>query len=113
MVAPQAPDRGQLIWVDFSPHAGHEQAGRRPAIVISDAKFSAVTGFVIVCPITSQVKGYPFEVLLPPGLPVSGVILCDQERSFDCSARNAVDVGDAPSEVVDEVLARIRPLFED
>lgn len=113
MVAPQAPARGHLIWVDFSPQAGHEQAGRRPALVISTAEFTAVTGFTIVCPITSQVKGYPFEVVLPPGLPVSGVVLCDQERSFDCSARNAECVGDAPAEVVDEVLARIRPLFEE
>lgn len=113
MVAPQAPAHGYLIWGDFSPQAGHEQAGRRPALVISTAEFTAVTGFTIVCPITSQVKGYPFEVLLPPGLSVSGVVLCDQERSFDCSARNAVYVGDAPAEVVDEVLALIRPCFED
>lgn len=113
MAAPTAPARGHLIWVDFSPHAGHEQANRRPALVVSTAEFTALTRFTIVCPITSQVKRYTFEVPLPVGLPVSGVVLCDQVRSFDCVARNAVYVGDAPFEVVEEVLARIRPLFED
>ncbi len=113
MSTPTAPARGHLIWVDFSPHAGHEQANRRPALVVSTAEFTALTGFAIVCPITSQVKRYTFEVALPPDLAVSGVVLCDQVRSFDCTARNAVFVGQAPVEVVEEVLARIRPLFED
>ena len=113
MAGPSTPARGHLSWVDFSPHAGHEQANRRPALVVSTAEFTALTIFTILCPVTSQMKGYTFEVQLPPGLPVSRVVQCDQVRSFDCAARNAVYVGDASAEVVAEVLARIRPLFED
>lgn len=113
MAAPTTPARGHLIWVDFNPQAGHEQANRRPALVISTGEFTAVTGFTLVCPITSRVKGYPFEVALPTGLPVQGVVLCDQLRSFDCTARNAVYIGDATPELVNEVLERIRPMFDE
>ncbi|MFX9532949.1 type II toxin-antitoxin system PemK/MazF family toxin, partial [Acinetobacter baumannii] len=69
------PDRGDLVWIDFTPQAGHEQAGRRPGLVLSPRAYHNRTPFVVVCPITSKVKGYPFEVALPPGLPVGGVVL--------------------------------------
>ena len=78
-----APKRGDLVWVNFSPQAGHEQAGRRPGIVLSADLFNSKTGFAIVCPITNQPKGYPFEVPVPAGEVFTGVVLTDQPRSFD------------------------------
>src|SRR6266478_99775 len=74
-----APDRGDLVWLEFNPQAGHEQAGRRPALVISPGVYNRRVGLALFCPVTSQVKRYPFEVALPPGLPVSGVVLSDHD----------------------------------
>ena len=89
MVAAPAyvPRRGDVVWLTFNPQAGHEQAGRRPAVVLSPNAYNAKVGLALLCPITSQVKGYPFEVLLPHGLPVSGAILADQIKSLDWQAR--------------------------
>jgi mRNA interferase MazF len=108
---PYIPDRGDLIWLSFDPQAGREQAGRRPALVLSPSLYNGRTRLALVCPITSQVKGYPFEVQLPPGLPVSGVVLADHLRSIDWQARRADPAGIAPPAVVDEVLARLAPLL--
>ena len=83
------PSRGDVVWLSFSPQAGHEQAGRRPALVISPASYNGKVGLVLLCPITSQVKGYPFEVSIPAGLEVSGVVLSDQVKSLDWHARKA------------------------
>src|SRR6187402_527768 len=90
----RVPARGDLMWLEFQDHAGrqhagHEQVGRRPALVISPKAYNARAGLAIVCPITSQVKGYPFEVLLPPDLPIQGAILSDQVRTIDWQARKA------------------------
>ena len=85
----QPPGRGDLIWVNFTPQAGHEQAGRRPALVLSPAAYNRKTGLAIACPVTSHAKGYPFEVVLPDGLPVSGVVLADHVRNIDWQARHA------------------------
>jgi mRNA interferase MazF len=85
-----APERGDVVWINFDPQAGHEQAGRRPALVLSPLEYYEKSGLAILCPITSRAKGYPFEVVLPPGMTVSGVILCDQVKSVDWKARNAV-----------------------
>jgi len=82
------PTRGDLIWLDFDPQAGHEQAGRRPAIVLSEENFNQITGFAVVCPITNQIKNYPFEVELPVGLRFQGVVLTDQMKSLDIKKRN-------------------------
>ncbi|RTZ60550.1 MAG: endoribonuclease MazF [Gammaproteobacteria bacterium] len=98
------PDRGDLVWLSFSPQSGHEQAGRRPAICLSPKEYSAKTSLGIFCPITSKVKGYPFEVLLPEELPIRGVILADQIRSLDWKARNAEFISKSPKEVLEEVL---------
>ncbi|MHA6531409.1 type II toxin-antitoxin system PemK/MazF family toxin [Paenibacillus sp. BAC0078] len=87
------PGRGDLIWLDFNPQTGHEQAGRRPAIVLSESSFNELTGFAVVCPITTQIKEYPFEVVLPEGLPFSGVILTDQFKSLDVVKRRIKVVG--------------------
>jgi mRNA interferase MazF len=98
------PDRGDLVWLIFSPQSGHEQAGRRPAICLSPKEYNAKTSLGIFCPITSKIKNYPFEVKLPDGLPIKGVILADQVRNLDWKARNAEFIAKAPSEVLEKVL---------
>ena len=108
---PYIPDRGDLIWLSFDPQAGREQSGRRPALVLSPASYNGRTRLALACPITSQVKGYPFEVQLPLGLPVSGVVLADHLRSIDWQARRADPIGAAPASVVDEVLDRLSPIL--
>ena len=109
--APYVPDRGDLIWLSFDPQAGREQAGRRPALVLSPAAYNSRTGLALVCPVTSQVQGYPFEVTLPSGLPISGVVLADHIRNVDWRARRADPDGAAPATIVDEVLARLAPIL--
>ncbi|RCW44807.1 type II toxin-antitoxin system PemK/MazF family toxin [Paenibacillus prosopidis] len=92
------PARGDLVWLDFDSQAGREQAGRRPAIVLSEADFNDLTGFALVCPITNQVKEYPFEVQLPDGLPFTGVVLTDQLKSLDVRIRKIKVGGSIPIE---------------
>jgi mRNA interferase MazF len=98
------PDRGDVVWLAFTPQAGREQAGRRPAVVLTPARYNDKAGLAICCPITSQVKGYPFEVTLPAGLPVSGVILADQVRSLDWRSRRATLVARLPDDVMEDLL---------
>jgi mRNA interferase MazF len=107
------PGRGDLVWLDFDLQAGHEQAGRRPAIVLSEAEFNGLTGFAIVCPITSQVKNYPFEVPLPEGLPFTGVVLTDQLKSLDVRKRRIKIAGNAnaESEFMKAVLRNTRSIL--
>jgi len=104
------PERGDLLRVNFDPQAGHEQREWRPALVISPRAYNEASSLALLCPVTSKAKGYPFEVPLPPGLPIAGVILADQVRALDWRARGAQHAGDAPHEIVDEVLARLVPL---
>jgi mRNA interferase MazF len=106
-----APQRGDLVWVSLSPTAGHEQAGRRPAIVLSPRSYNEKIGVAIMCPVTSNVKGYPFEVPLPPGLEVEGAILSDQVRSIDWRGRGAERIGQAPHETTQAVLGRLGRLL--
>jgi mRNA interferase MazF len=106
-----APDRGHLVKINFDPHVGHEQAGWRPGLVLSPAAYNRATGLALVCPITSQVKGYPFEVRLPPGLPITGVVLADHVKSLDWRARRAEYSGEAPLAIVDEVLDKLQTLL--
>lgn len=106
-----SPNAGDLIYFNFSPQAGHEQAGSRPALVISDAKYNARAGLALVCPITRQQKGYPFEVPLPPTAPVQGVILADQIRSIDYVSRKYQTRGSVSDDILEEVRARIAPLL--
>jgi mRNA interferase MazF len=108
---PYVPDTGHLVWFSFSPQAGREQAGRRPALVLSPSSYNARAGLCVICPITSQVKEYPFEVPLPDGLPMSGVVLSDHLRSADWRARSAEYAGVAPTEVLSEVRAKLKPLL--
>ncbi len=95
------PATGDLILLDFDPQAGHEQAGRRPALVLSEASYNAKAGLAIVCPITSQIKGYPFEVPIPEGSKISGVVLSDQIKSVDWKIRKAKYVAAAPRPLVE------------
>ena len=105
------PDRGDVVWVTFTPQAGHEQAGRRSALVLSPAVYNGKVGLAILCPITSQVKGYPFEILIPVGLNINGVILSDQVKSLDWKARQAELVCKLPQVVMDAVLQKLSTLL--
>jgi mRNA interferase MazF len=111
MPARFVPDRGDVVWINLNPRIGHEQAGRRPAVVLSTASYNGRVGLGIFCPITNQVKGYPFEVLIPTGLSVSGVVLADQLKSLDWRARNTELIGRLPMSVVDEVLSTAKSLL--
>ena len=105
------PDRGDAVWLSFEPQAGREQAGRRPALVLSPASYNAKVGLALVCPITSKSKGYPFEVAVPGGLPIQGVVLADQIRSLDWQARKAERICRLPDEAIDDVAAKILALL--
>jgi mRNA interferase MazF len=107
-----APERGDVVWLEFNPQAGSEQAGRRPALVISPKSYNRRIGLALMCPITSRVKGYPFEVELPVGLQAKGAILCDQVKSLDWRARHASHFASVPDAVMEEVTARILALVD-
>ncbi|HOV80493.1 MAG TPA: endoribonuclease MazF [Bacillota bacterium] len=112
MVEPAyCPERGDIVWLQFGPQAGHEPAGRRPALVISPGAYNSKVGLAIMCPITSKAKGYPFEVQLPPNLNVSGVVLADQVKNLDWRVRKAEFLCKAPGKVIAEVLAKIQVLI--
>ena len=106
------PDAGEIVWLAFTPQAGHEQAGHRPALVLSPMAYNRKIGLALFCPITSNRKGYPFEVLLPATGAVTGVVLADQIKSLDWRARQARFAGNAPSTVVEEVLAKLSVLLD-
>lgn len=106
------PARGDIVWLSFMPQTGHEQAGHWPALVLSPEAYNQRTGLALFCPITSRVKGYPFEVLLPETIAVSGVVLSDQIKSLDWRARQARFECRAPRQVVSEVLSKVNVLLE-
>jgi len=99
-VTPYVPDAGDLIWLDFDPQLGHEQAGRRPALVLSSWRFNNKASLAFVCPVTSKMKGFASEVPLPQGFAVHGAILCSHLRSVDWKARNPALIIKAPDEVL-------------
>ncbi len=105
------PERGDAVWITLDPQAGHEQAGRRPALVLSPAAYNGRVGLALFCPITGQAKGYPFEVPIPAGMAVAGVVGADQVKSLDWRARKAARIGAIPEEVVAEVLQRLQTLL--
>jgi len=106
------PDRGDIVWLDFDPQAGHEQSGRRPAFVVSPAAYNGKTGLMLCCPITSQVKGYPFEVPVPGSAKIKGVILADQIKSLDWKVRKAARIGKVSKAVLEEVMGKITAILE-
>src|SRR4030042_1107633 len=105
------PRRGDVVWITFNPQAGHEQAGRRPALVLSPSAYNEKVGLAILCPVTSQIKGYPFEVVIPEGLPITGAILSDQVKSLDWRARKAELICSLPNETITEVLEKLATLL--
>ena len=105
------PDEGDLIWLNFDPQSGHEQAGRRPGLVLTPASYHRRSAYAIVCPITSNTKPYPYKVALPAGLAISGVVLADQAKSIDRAARDLKIVGKAPADVLNEVRSRLASLI--
>lgn len=107
----RVPERGDAVWIDFDPQTGREQAGRRPAVVLSPAAYNGRVGLALFCPVTSRVKGYPFEVAVPDGLGVAGVILADQVKSLDWRKRNASVIGVLPKATVVAVLHRVNALL--
>lgn len=104
------PARGDVVWITFNPQAGHEQAGRRPAVVISPAAYNAQVGLAIFCPITSKVKNYPFEVLIPDDLTINGVVLSDQIKSLDWKARQIEFILKLPTFIMEEILQKLTTL---
>jgi mRNA interferase MazF len=105
------PERGDVVWMSFNPQAGHEQAGRRPAVVLSPKVYNQKVGLAIFCPITNQSKGYPFEVALPKEVGVTGVILSDQVKSLDWRIRQAEFIASLPESVINEVLQKLGTLL--
>ena len=107
MVRRYVPERGDIVWLEFNPQAEHEQSGHRPALVVSPKAYNQKVGLALFCPITSYVKGYPFEVVLPEKHKVSGAILSDQVKSLDWQVRKAKRIAYVPTNVLEDVLAKI------
>ena len=105
------PDRGDIVWLSFNPQVGHEQAGHRPALVLSPRSYNLKVGLALMCPITNQTKGYPFEVQIPAQLSVQGVILSDQVKNLDWSARRAEFDCQLPKTTTDTVLKKLATLL--
>ncbi len=105
------PDSGDLVWITFDPQAGPEQNGRRPALVVSPREYNGKSRLALLCPITDNAKGYPFEVCLPSGGAIAGVILADHIKNLDWNARKITFDSKAPPSVITEVRERLRPLF--
>lgn len=105
------PERGDVVWLEFDPQAGHEQAGHRPAVVLSPRVYNQKSALALFCPITSRIKGYPFEVVLPPDVPVKGAVLCDQVKSLDWQARRARLAATLQTGTVEDILAKVRALL--
>jgi mRNA interferase MazF len=106
------PDRGDIVWITLNPQAGHEQSGRRPAVVVSPRSYNGKVGLGLFCPIRSQAKGYPFEVSIPAGLPVTGVVLADQVKSLDWRVRQAELSVRLPTNISAEVVGKLAALLE-
>lgn len=106
------PERGDVVWLSLNPQAGHEQAGRRPVLVLSPSSYNSKVGLAIFCPITNQVNGYPFEVRIPPGYQVNGVILSDQVKCLDWRTREAEFICKLPSNVTNDVLKKLNTLIK-
>jgi mRNA interferase MazF len=105
------PDRGDIVWLQFNPQAGHEQAGHRPALVLSPASYNRVSGLMLCCPMTSHKKGYPFEVVVTDAPDRASIVLADQVKSLDWKIRKAVKKGTAASDVIAETLSKLQTLL--
>jgi mRNA interferase MazF len=105
------PERGALVWFDFTPQSGHEQAGHRPALVLTPRIYHERARLAVVCPITSNLRPWPWKVVLPDGLAVAGAVLVDQVRAIDRTARRLRVVGRAPTATVADVQAKLAALL--
>ncbi len=105
------PGRGDIVLMSFAPGRGRKLGGRRPVLVLSPQAYNARAGLAVVCPVVTEVKGYPFEVPLPPGLPVEGVALADQVVSLDWRAHRAERIGELPPSSAEEILGKLRTLL--
>ena len=105
------PNRGDIVWINMNPQAGHEQDGRRPAVVLSPYSYNAKVGLALFSPVTNQIKGYPFEVIIPEGSKITGAVLSDQVKSLDWKVRNAEFFDKIPESVTLEVLTKIATLL--
>ena len=111
MTGAYVPQRGDIAWLTLDPTLGHEQAGRRPVVVLSKGSYNERVGIMLCCPITSRAKGYPFECALPKGGPVTGVALADQIKSVDFEERAAQFAQHLPDDVIEAILARSRSML--
>lgn len=111
MAGRYTPSRGDVVWISLNPHAGHEQAGRRPALVVSPLAYNRKVGLAILCPITNQLKGYPFEAVIPPGSEVTGAVLSDQVKCLDWRERQAELICRLRAETVVEVIEKLQTLL--
>lgn len=109
-MASYSPSRGDIVWLNFTPQAGHEQKGKRPAIIISPLEYNKKTGLAVCCPITSNIKGYPFEVLIE-GKKINGAVLSDHLKNLDWRAREIKFIEKAKSHVLEEVVSKIAVLI--
>ena len=109
--ADYTPERGDVVWMTLNPQTGHEQAGRRPCVVLSPASYNGRVGLAVLCPITNQIKGYPFEVIVPEGLAVTGAVLSDQIKNLDWRARNAEYCCRLPGETTTNILRKAGTLL--
>ncbi|MGD9728518.1 MAG: endoribonuclease MazF [Nitrospiraceae bacterium] len=105
------PDRGDIVWLEFNPQAGHEQAGHRPALVLSPANYNRLSGLMLCCPMTTKRKGYPFEVVISDAREQASIVLADQVKSLDWKVRKAVKKGVVPSDVIAETLSKLQTLL--
>jgi len=105
------PERGDAVWLNFNPQSGHEQAGCRPAVCISPSSYNKKVGLALFCPVTSRIKGYPFEVSIPKNPKISGVVLSDQVKNLDWRARNIEFIAKLPNSLVEETLKKVRTLL--
>ena len=112
MAAPHCPDRGDIIWLEFDPQKGHEQAGLRPALVLSPIDYNRKSGLAVLCPMTKQTKNYPFEVAVPEGLRIQGTVLADQIKSFDWRSRKSQFCCKAPLSLISEVMEKLGVLLK-
>ncbi|MFB6212419.1 MAG: endoribonuclease MazF [Candidatus Magasanikbacteria bacterium] len=106
-----APNRGDLVWLDFSPQKGHEQSGKRPALVVSPSSYNKKTNLALFCPITSKEKGYPFEVSITNDFQIEGVVLVDQIKNLDWKARNVEFIERFPEEKMEQVISKLQTLI--
>jgi mRNA interferase MazF len=113
MAVKYVPDAGDLIWLNFTPQAGHEQAGKRPALVVSSKQYNGIVGLAIICPITKQIKGFPFEVQLSEKGKVKGVVLSDQIKNIDWKARKAEYVEKINKNIFNEVIQKALTLIKE